>query len=88
MHLGAADWLARLAALGGDASGLRLSKAEARAVHDLATAARDGTAPFALGDALGPAGLDALRVRAALVGRPPDPGQMARPAGAPGPLSR
>ncbi|WP_298428783.1 CCA tRNA nucleotidyltransferase [uncultured Jannaschia sp.] len=72
VHHGASDWIARLAALGGDASGLRLSKAEARHLDEIATAARDGTAPFALGDALGVRAADALRVRAALLGAPLD----------------
>ncbi len=76
VHFGATRWLTRLAALGGDASGLRLPKADARALHDLATAARDSTAAFTLGDRLGAAGTDALLVRAALEGHPPDPVQM------------
>ncbi|SFJ79611.1 CCA tRNA nucleotidyltransferase [Jannaschia pohangensis] len=74
VHFGGAGWIARLAVLGGDASDLRLSRAEDRALHDIATAARDGTAPFDLGDALGAeAARDALLVRAALMGAPPDP---------------
>lgn len=70
MHLApGADWLARLAALGGDADGLRLSNAEARMLGRLRDAARDGTAPFALGDALGvERARDALAIRAALTG--------------------
>ncbi|MEM7491556.1 MAG: CCA tRNA nucleotidyltransferase, partial [Pseudomonadota bacterium] len=70
------DWLARLAALGGDASDLRLSKREAGTLHDMATAARDGTDPFTLGDMLGSRARDALLVRAALLGRPPDPADL------------
>ncbi len=69
VHLGETDWIARLAALGGDADGLRLSNAEARMLDDLATAARDGTAPFALGDMLGARARDALLIRAALMGQ-------------------
>jgi poly(A) polymerase len=74
---GVEDWIVRLAALGGDAGGLRLSKAEARALHDVATGARDGTAPFALGDALGARAEDALRLRAALAGTSVDPEALA-----------
>ncbi len=74
---GADRWIARLACLGGDADRLRLSKAETRTLHDIATAARDGTAPFALGADLGPEARDALLVRAALTGTPPDPAALA-----------
>ena len=64
-----ADWLARLALLGGDAEGLRLSNAEARMLEALRDGARDGTAPFALGQALGAGrATDALAIRAALTG--------------------
>jgi poly(A) polymerase len=77
VNCGEEDWIARMAALGGDASGLRLSKAEARALHDLATAARDGTPPFALGDMLGPRGRQAVAIRAALMGAAPDPAALA-----------
>lgn len=73
IHFGLTDWIARAAALGGDASGWRLSRAEARDLHDLATAARDGAAPFALGDMLGARGADAVRLRAALLGVAPAP---------------
>ncbi|TFL19395.1 CCA tRNA nucleotidyltransferase [Jannaschia formosa] len=77
VHLGLADWIARAAALGGDTGGWRLSKAEARELDALATAARDGTRPFALGDALGSRGADAVRLRAALTGVAPDPQDLA-----------
>lgn len=68
-----ADWRARLALLGGDRSGLRLSKADGKTVETLAQAARDEVAPFALGDALGTRAIDALQIRAALLGQPPMP---------------
>lgn len=68
-----ADWRARLALLGGDLSGLRLSKADGKTVETLAQAARDEVAPFALGDALGTRAIDALHIRAALLGQPPMP---------------
>ncbi|MEM7644870.1 MAG: CCA tRNA nucleotidyltransferase [Pseudomonadota bacterium] len=74
IHLGDTDWIARLAALGGDAGHLRLSKQEAKTLHDLATAARDGTDPFTLGDELGPRARDVLLIRAALLGEPIAPG--------------
>ncbi|WP_371155594.1 CCA tRNA nucleotidyltransferase [Jannaschia sp. 2305UL9-9] len=67
------DWIARLATLGGDASGWRLSKAEARALQDLSQAARGGEGPFALGDMLSDRGTDAVQVRAALIGQAADP---------------
>ncbi|CTQ32529.1 CCA tRNA nucleotidyltransferase [Jannaschia rubra] len=71
---GPPDWRVRLALLGGDVTGLRLSKADARTVHDLATRARDGTAPFALGHLMGAArAQDALAIRAALTQTAPDP---------------
>ena len=61
-----ADWVARLAALGGDAAALRLSKAEARDLAGLAAAAAGPAGPFALGADLGASrGLDALALRAA-----------------------
>jgi poly(A) polymerase len=75
--LGLMDWAARAAALGGDAEGWRLSKAEARDLRALSEAARGDARPFALGDALGPRGPDALRLRAALAGRPVDPRDLA-----------
>ena len=70
-----ADWLRRMAALGGAVDGLRLSRAEARDLATLSEAARDtGRGPFALGHLLGAArGGDALLVRAALTGLAPDP---------------
>ncbi|CUH40718.1 CCA-adding enzyme [Jannaschia seosinensis] len=78
VHLGAEGWIARLAALGGDPSGLRLSKAEARKLEQVGGAARDGTASFALGDMLGAeAARDALLVRAALTGAAPTPDALA-----------
>ncbi|WGH77381.1 CCA tRNA nucleotidyltransferase [Jannaschia ovalis] len=77
VHLGVDDWVARMAALGGDASGLRLSKAETRELAALSQGARDGMAPFALGDALGARAGDALRIRAALTGQPVDPAALA-----------
>lgn len=66
------DWIARLALLGGDADGLRLSKADAKMLTALTGAARGDIAPFALGDELGPRALDAIYIRAALLGMPPD----------------
>ncbi|WP_179381258.1 CCA tRNA nucleotidyltransferase [Jannaschia marina] len=68
-----ADWLARLALLGGDAAGLRLSRADAKTRDTLFQAAREDIAPFALGDMLGLRAVDALLIRAALMGLPPDP---------------
>ncbi|SDY30339.1 poly(A) polymerase [Jannaschia faecimaris] len=65
-----ADWIARLALLGGNATGLRLSKAETRTLEALTRSARDATAPFALGDMLGARAIDALHIRAALLGQP------------------
>ena len=65
-----AGWIARLAALGGDASGLRLSKAEARALEEIGGAAREAVPPFALGDALGDRAAETLALRAALLGAP------------------
>ena len=60
---GAPDWTRRLAALGGDPSGLRLSRSEAR---DLDGLRRAEAPPFALGHALGARrAADALLVRAA-----------------------
>ena len=76
VHLGVTDWIARLAAIGGDASDLRLSKQETKVLHDLTAAARDGADPFILGDTLGPRARDALLIRAALLGTPPDPGAL------------
>ena len=63
------DPLRRLAALGGDPSGLRLSRADLRALE----AMRDDAAPFALGHAHGAAhARDALLVRAAALAMPPE----------------
>ena len=71
----APDWLRRLAALGGDASGLRLSRAEDKTLDALRTA--DGP-PFGLGYALGAErGSDALLTRAASVGADPAPEELA-----------
>ncbi|UWQ22147.1 CCA tRNA nucleotidyltransferase [Jannaschia sp. W003] len=69
----APDWLRRLAVLGGDASGLRLSNVEARALEALREA--DGR-PFALGHALGVRGEDAVLIRAASLGQPVAPGAL------------
>ena len=71
----APDWLCRLAVLGGDPTALRLSNAEMRTLTTL----RDAEGgPFALGDALGEGrGVDALLIRAASLGVPPDPGAVA-----------
>ena len=69
------DWLRRLAVLGGDAGGLRLSRAEAKALETL-RAAEGG--PFALGHALGAdRAADALLIRAASIGAPLDPAALA-----------
>ena len=67
-----ADRLARLAAMGGDTGRLRLPKAEAKVLAALTAAARDGDPPFAIGDELGSRGVDAIAVRAALLGQAPD----------------
>ena len=83
----APDWLRRLAALGGDAGGLRLSRAEARTLEAL-RGAEGG--PFALGAGLGAArAADVLLLRAAS-GAPVPPGAWAeaeRGAGATFPLA-
>lgn len=68
-----ADWRARLALLGGDHSGLRLSKVDGKTIETLAQAARDDARPFALGDVLGARAIDALHIRAALLGGAPMP---------------
>ena len=70
------DWRLRLAALGGDVAGLRLSRAETREVAALASAAREGIAPFALGDLMGDRGADVLVLRAALTGQAVDPDEL------------
>ncbi|WP_238941315.1 CCA tRNA nucleotidyltransferase [Jannaschia sp. Os4] len=63
----APDWLRRLAVLGGDPAGLRLSRAEAKRL----AAIRDDAAPFALGHAHGfETARGALLVRAASLGMP------------------
>ncbi|CTQ49412.1 CCA tRNA nucleotidyltransferase [Jannaschia donghaensis] len=72
-----ADWIARLALLGGDVTGLRLSKAQAKTLGAVSAAARDDIAPFALGDMLGPRAIDAIAIRAALLGTPPAPDALA-----------
>lgn len=65
------DWTVRLAALGGDTSGLRLSKAEAKRIAQLRDAATSTQSPFALGYELGVQdGLHALTLRAALLEQP------------------
>ncbi|HMO70346.1 MAG TPA: CCA tRNA nucleotidyltransferase, partial [Paracoccaceae bacterium] len=72
----APDWLRRLAALGGDDAGaqLRLSRAEARDLAALRSAALGDEAPAAIGWRLGAArGWDGVLVRAALLGQPPAP---------------
>ena len=70
----ASDWLRRLATLGGDAGGLRLARAEARALAAL-RGAEGG--PFALGDALGAErGRDAWLVRAARAARRVDAAEL------------
>ncbi|PWJ16524.1 CCA tRNA nucleotidyltransferase [Jannaschia seohaensis] len=71
--LGLSDWIDRAAALGGETEGWRLSRAEARELAALSAAARGSDRPFALGDRLGPRGMDAVRLRAALLGAAPDP---------------
>lgn len=70
-----ADWIARLAALGGDVAGLRLSNADRRALADLRAAADGGAGPFALGADLGAErAVAALALRTARAGEllPPD----------------
>lgn len=70
----APDWLRRLAILGGDTDGLRLSRAEARTLAELReTQGR----PFALGHRLGARAEDALLIRAASLGHPLDPKALA-----------
>lgn len=66
-------WTTRLALLGGDVGGLRLSNKDAKTVAALATSARDDMSPFALGDILSERAIDALFIRAALLGHSPDP---------------
>ncbi|UWQ18114.1 CCA tRNA nucleotidyltransferase [Jannaschia sp. M317] len=68
-----ADWVTRLAALGGDVGRLRLSRAELRALADVGGGARDGASAFALGDRLGARACDAVILRAALMGQAVDP---------------
>ncbi len=77
LEAGAApDPLRRLAALGGDAGGLRLSKAEARRLQALRDAALSGDGAELLGYRLGQAdGTDAALIRAALAGTAPEPAQ-------------
>jgi poly(A) polymerase len=68
-----ADWLCRLAALGGDdpATQLRLSKAEARDLTDLRAAVGSMETPAVLGWRLGQhRGWDAMLLRAALMDHP------------------
>ena len=78
LEAGPGDWIARLAALGGDTSGLRLSKAEARDLHRVAGGARGDLTPFALGDSHGAGrARDAVTVRAALMAQPVDPADLA-----------
>ena len=65
------DWLRRLALLGGDVSGLRLSRAEAKSLFSLSREARGDASAFALGfDLGGERGRDALLIRSALFGTP------------------
>ena len=65
------DWTVRLGALGGDPSGLRLSKAEAKRLARLRETATSTQSPFALGYELGAMdGLHALTLRAALLEQP------------------
>ncbi|KIT17013.1 CCA tRNA nucleotidyltransferase [Jannaschia aquimarina] len=69
------DWLRRLAAIGGDTSGLRLSRAEEKAIESLRET--EGP-PFALGHILGAErARDALLIRAASIGHAPGPGDFA-----------
>lgn len=87
------DWLCRLAGLGGDdpATKLRLSKAEARTLHDLRDAIGSMETPAALGWRLGPhRGWDAMLLRAALMDQPIPQGakdEVARGAAANFPIS-
>lgn len=68
-------WLRRLAVLGGDAGGLRLSRADGAALEALRAGATGGQGAAELGYRLG-AGMasDAMLVRAALMGMPPPDG--------------
>lgn len=73
----APGWLRRLALVGGQdaAEHLKLSRAEARALAALAPAARGADGPAVLGFRLGAErALDALVIRAALMGVPVPPG--------------
>ena len=75
VHLDAAQparWLRRLAVLGGDNEGLRLSKSEARDLASLRTALGSTETPAALGWRLGePLATDAILARAASFGSYP-----------------
>jgi len=75
VHLDAAQparWLRRLAVLGGDNEGLRLSKSEARDLASLRTALGSTETPAALGWHLGePLATDAILARAASFGSYP-----------------
>jgi poly(A) polymerase len=67
-------WLRRLAVLGGETEGLRLSKAEARDFAALRSALGTADTPAALGWRLGrDLGADASLARAASLGSPPPP---------------
>ncbi|WP_339641528.1 CCA tRNA nucleotidyltransferase [Jannaschia helgolandensis] len=80
IHLEASpgDWTRRLALLGGDTSGLRLSKKEMREVQNLTDAARSDISPFAMGDIYGrDLAQDAMFVQAALLGQDIDPALLA-----------
>ncbi|MCK0168764.1 CCA tRNA nucleotidyltransferase [Jannaschia sp. S6380] len=71
------DWIARLAALGGEVTGLRLSRAEVRELEALSQGARGDARPFALGHALGgDRARDALTIRAALHAQAVAPGDI------------
>jgi poly(A) polymerase len=65
------DWRLRMAALGGDTQGLRLSRADAKAITQFADMATGTATPFAIGHGMG--GVDGLRtllLRAALFEHP------------------
>lgn len=88
IHLEATlDWTLRLAALGGDPSGLRLSKSETKRLARLRDAATSGQTSFALGFEMGAEdAIHALTLRAALLEQLLDTEDVARGAAATFPL--